>query len=128
MDGVGSDGSVLIVDAVVSVSADSKDPVYCSADPGEAPENGYPAGDSSRDMDEYTAVFEIDSVSDAYAVERLMNGLYDSVREESRTLRDGANDSTEMLEQFKAIRDAVQIPKPGKLTVTYEFRDEEFEG
>lgn len=77
-------------------------------------------------MDEYTAVFEVDSKSDAYAVERLMNGLYDSVREESRTLRKGSKDSSEMLEQFKAIRDAVQRPTSGKLTVTWE-RGEEFE-
>ena len=79
-------------------------------------------------MDEYTAVFEVDSKSDAYAVERLMNGLYDSLREESRTLRKGSSDSAEMLAQFEAIRDAVQRPTPGKLTVIYESREEEFEG
>lgn len=78
-------------------------------------------------MDEYTAVFEVDSKSDAYAVERLMNGLYDSLREESRTLRKGSNDSTEMLSEFKAIRDAVQRPTPGKLTVIYESHGGEFE-
>jgi len=79
-------------------------------------------------MDEHTAVFEINSKSDAYAVERLMNRLYDSLREESRTLRKESNDSTEMLEQFETIRDAVQRPTPGKLTVIYEFQEEEFEG
>ena len=79
-------------------------------------------------MDEYTAVFDIDSKTDAYAVERLMNRLYDSLREESRTLREGSNDSTEMLEQFKTIRDATQRPTPGKLTVIYESQDEEFDG
>ena len=79
-------------------------------------------------MDQHTAVFEIDSKSDAYAVERLMNGLYDSLREESRTLRNGSDDSTKMLEQFKTIRDAVARPTPGKLTVRYESRGEEFDG
>lgn len=79
-------------------------------------------------MDEYRAVFEIDSKSDGYAVERLMNRLYDSLREESQTLRKGSNDATEMLEQFEAIRDAAQRPTPGKLTVVYESQDTEFNG
>jgi predicted trehalose synthase len=79
-------------------------------------------------MNEYKAVFEIDSKTDAYAVERLMNRMYNSLREESRTLRDGSNDSTEMLEQFEAIRDATRRPTRGRVTVIYESRDEEFEG
>jgi predicted trehalose synthase len=79
-------------------------------------------------MDEYRAVFEIDSKSDGYAVERLMNRLYDSLREESQMLREGSNDATEMLEQFETIRDAAQRPTPGKLTVVYESQDEEFNG
>jgi hypothetical protein len=78
-------------------------------------------------MDEYTAVFDIDSKTDAYAVEWLMNRLYDSLREESRTLREGSNDSTEMLEQFETIRDAARRPTSGKLTLVYESREEEFE-
>ena len=78
-------------------------------------------------MDEYQAIFEIKSKTDAYAVERLMNRLYNSLREESRTIREGSTDATEMLAQFEAIRDATQKPTPGKLTVVYESRDEKFE-
>ncbi|WP_411964019.1 hypothetical protein [Haloferax sp. YSMS24] len=78
-------------------------------------------------MDEYTAVFEIDSESDAYAIERLMDRLYDSLREESRTLVEGSSDSTAVLEQFENIRNAARRPTPGTLTVIYESRDEEFE-
>lgn len=78
-------------------------------------------------MDEYKAVFEIDSKNDAYAVERLMNRLYDSVREESRTIREGSSDSREMIAHFEAIRDATRQPTPGKLTVVYESQDTEFE-
>lgn len=79
-------------------------------------------------MDEYTAVFDIDSKTDAYAVERLMNRLYDSLREESRTLGKGSNDSTEMLAQFETIRDAARRSTSGRLTLIYESQDEEFEG
>lgn len=78
-------------------------------------------------MDEYTAVFEIDSKSDAYAVERLMNRVYDSLREESRTLAAGTSDSTDMLDQFETIRNVARTPTPGKLTLIYETQDEDFD-
>ncbi len=78
-------------------------------------------------MDEYEATFEIESKTDAYAVERITNRLYDSIREESQTLRDGAGNSTEMLEQFEAIREAAKHPTPGQLMVVYRARDEGFE-
>ena len=69
----------------------------------------------------------MDSKTDALAVERLMNRLYDALREESRTLQDGTRDSTEMLSQFEAIREAARRRRPGRLTVVYEQRDEEFD-
>lgn len=78
-------------------------------------------------MDKYEAGFSIETETDAHAVERLLNRLYDSLREESRTLREGTGDSTEMLAEFKAIRDAASRRAPGELTVIYEQRDEEFE-
>lgn len=77
-------------------------------------------------MEEYEAIFEVESKTDAYAVERTLNRLYDSLREESMTVRGGTNDSTAMLEQFKAVRDAAQRPAPGTLTVVYEQEDEAF--
>lgn len=78
-------------------------------------------------MNEHEATFEIDSVSDAYAVERLMNTVYDTLREESRTIREGSSDSTGMMEQFQEVRDAARQPMPGRLTVRLEQRSEEFE-
>lgn len=79
-------------------------------------------------MDEYTATFEIESKADARAVERLLGRLYDSVREESRTVRDETGDSTATLAQFEALREAAGDGKPGRLTVTLERREESFEG
>ena len=73
-------------------------------------------------MDEHVAVFEVESEQSAQAVERLMDRLYDSVREESRTVRDGSSDSSEMLAQFEALRDATRRTTPGRLTVTSEPR------
>ena len=78
-------------------------------------------------MEEYEATFVIESKSAAYAMERSLARLYDSLREESRTVRDGTGDSSEMLEQFAAIRDAVRDPAPGTLTVTYERTGESFD-
>lgn len=78
-------------------------------------------------MTEYSAVFEIDSKTDAYAVERLMESLYDALREETRTLRDDANDTSAMLEQFEAIREAARDPSPGTLTIRYESSDGDFD-
>lgn len=78
-------------------------------------------------MEEYEATFTIESKSDAYAIERLMTHVYDSVREESRTTREGTEDSTQMLGEFKAIRDATRSPNPGRFTVVYETKEKGFE-
>lgn len=78
-------------------------------------------------MEEHAATFEVESKTDAYAIERLTNSLYDSLREESRTIREVSGDSTEMLEQFKTIRDAARDHRPGRLTVIYELLEEDFE-
>ncbi len=78
-------------------------------------------------MVEYEARFEIESKADAYAVERVLTRLYDALREEARTVREGSTDSMEMLDQFATIRNAAQDPSPGTLTVVYERGDEPFE-
>lgn len=78
-------------------------------------------------MDIYEATFEIKSQPDANAVERVLTRLYDSLREESRTVRNETSDSTEMLAQFEAIRAAAADPAPGSLTVIYKRKDESFE-
>ncbi|MFD1515812.1 hypothetical protein [Halomarina rubra] len=78
-------------------------------------------------MGEYKATFEIESKTDAHAVERVLTRLYDSLREEARTVGEGTTDSTEMLEQFATVRDAAQEPMPGTLTVIFEQDDDPFE-
>jgi len=77
-------------------------------------------------MQKYEATFGVESKRDALAVERLMNRLYDTLREESRTNQEGTEVSTEMLSEFEAIRDAARRTRPGRLTVDYEQRDGEF--
>lgn len=77
-------------------------------------------------MEEHEATFDIETRSDAAAVERLLERLYDAVREEARTVREGSADSTAMLAQFREVRDAARRPAPGQLTVVYERRDEAF--
>lgn len=78
-------------------------------------------------MATHTATFEIDTKSDAYAVERIMDTLYDSLREESRSVRTGSGDSTDMLAQFEEIRDATRRHSPGQFRIVYEPTDEEFD-
>lgn len=78
-------------------------------------------------MDEYEATFEITSRTDARAVERLLERLYDSLREESRTIRTGTSDSTAMLETFETLRDIARRERPGTLTVVFTQRDEGFD-
>lgn len=77
-------------------------------------------------MEEYEATFAIESKTDAYAVERLLNRLYDAVREESRKTREVTSDSTGTLSDFAAVRDAARRHAPGRLTVVYERREAEF--
>ena len=88
----------------------------------------YPPGGASRCMEKYEAAFEIESNTDALAVERLLNRLYDAVREESRTVREGTGDSTETIADFAALREAARRHAPGRLTVVYERRADEFGG
>lgn len=78
-------------------------------------------------MERYEATFEIESKSDSYAARRILERVYDTIREESRTVRAGTADSSELLEQFEALREIVRTPAPGRLTVTYEIHDEGFE-
>jgi hypothetical protein len=79
-------------------------------------------------MEKHEATFEIESKTDAYAVDRLMEQLYNSLREESRSLRAGSEDATSMLASFEAIRNAARSGRPGRLTVIYEQHEKEFDG
>jgi len=78
-------------------------------------------------MSRYEASFEIDSKTDSYAARRTLEQVYDTIREESRSVREGADDADELLEEFRTLRDAASQPTPGRLTITYERYDDEFE-
>jgi len=78
-------------------------------------------------MAHHEATFQVDSKADAYAVEKLLTQLYDTIREETRSVREGSADSTATLAEFEALRDAAERREPGELTVVYEVRDGEFE-
>lgn len=75
-------------------------------------------------MSRHEATFEIDSRSDAEAAHRLLERAYDSVREESRTVREGSASGEALLDAFQTLRDAAEDPAPGRLTVVYEVDDE----
>jgi hypothetical protein len=78
-------------------------------------------------MSRYEASFEIDSKTDAYAVRRILEQTYNTVREESRSVRNGSGDAEQLLEQFETLRNAAKQPTAGTLTITYETDDEVFD-
>ncbi|RDZ33931.1 MULTISPECIES: hypothetical protein [unclassified Haloferax] len=78
-------------------------------------------------MSRHVASFEIDSQTDSYAARRILERVYDTIREESSSGREDSPDTSELLESFKALRDAAKRPTAGKLTITYEQYDDEFE-
>ena len=79
-------------------------------------------------MTQHEASFEIDSMADSNATRRILEHAYDTIREESRTVREGSEDATELLDSFKTLRDAARrSSSPGRLTITYRRFDEEFD-
>lgn len=78
-------------------------------------------------MTRHEATFEITEQTDAHAVRRILDGLYDTVREESKSASNNTDDGAELLAQFESLRDAAVQPSPGKLTITYEQYDDTFE-
>ncbi|XVH30596.1 hypothetical protein ACNS7O_09315 [Haloferacaceae archaeon DSL9] len=75
-------------------------------------------------MTHYEAVFEIDSPSDARAIESMLTRLHDSLREESMVAGGSEAATNEMLTAFASVRDAVDHDRPGRLTIVYESFDE----
>jgi hypothetical protein len=76
-------------------------------------------------MPSHEATFHIDSRADAEAVRLVAERVYDALREETK---DGSNDTpNQMLDTFRALRDATRRPRPGTLTIRYDPRDESFE-
>jgi hypothetical protein len=78
-------------------------------------------------MSHYEASFEIDSKTDSYAARRILERVYDTIREESQSVREGSDDAEELLREFQTLRDAAKRPTPGRLTITYERYDDKFE-
>jgi hypothetical protein len=48
-------------------------------------------------MSHYEASFEIDSKTDSDAVQRMLEQAYDTIRKESRSMREGSDDAEELL-------------------------------
>lgn len=78
-------------------------------------------------MSRYEASFEIESKTDSYATRRILEQIYDTIREESRSVREGSDDASELLQAFSTLRDEAKRPAAGKLTVVYERYDDAFE-
>jgi hypothetical protein len=79
-------------------------------------------------MTRYQASFEIDSKTDSYAARRILERVYDTVQEESKSVRAGSEDADELLDAFRTLRDATEPPSPGTLTIVFERDDDaEFE-
>ena len=78
-------------------------------------------------MTTYEASFEIDSRTDSHAALRILEQVYDAVREESRSVREGTEDADELLQSFRTLREAAKARTPGRLTITYEQYDDGFE-
>jgi hypothetical protein len=76
-------------------------------------------------MTRQEATFTIDEASDAHAARRILERLFDSVREETSSA--SSADDTDVLDEFAALREAVEPPAPGSLTVTYERESGAFE-
>lgn len=77
-------------------------------------------------MTQYEATFEIDSRADAEAVRVLVERAYDALREETRKSDPDGDGPSEMLDAFRAIRDATRRSAPGTLTVEYVRSDGSF--
>lgn len=75
-------------------------------------------------MSRHEASFDIDSKTDSYAARRILEQAYDTIREESRSVREGTEDADALLREFEALRDAATQPADGKLTITYERYDD----
>ncbi|SFF76514.1 hypothetical protein SAMN04488063_0194 [Halopelagius inordinatus] len=75
-------------------------------------------------MSRHEASFDIDSKTDSYAARRILEQAYDTIREESRSVREGTEDADALLREFEALRDAAKRPADGKLTITYERYDD----
>lgn len=79
-------------------------------------------------MTRHEATFEIESRTDAHAVRMLTEQVLDTLREERRGLDQDRDTLDETVRDLRAIREAARDLSPGTLTITYEQRDEPFDG
>ncbi|WP_435159281.1 hypothetical protein [Haladaptatus sp. DFWS20] len=71
-------------------------------------------------MSRYEDSFKIDLKTDLYAAHRILERIYDTIREESRSVREGIDDADELLDAFQTLRDAPKQRTSGELTITLE--------
>lgn len=78
-------------------------------------------------MPRFEGTFEIDSKTDSHAARKILEQAYDTVREESRSVRAGTADATELLRQFETLKQEAKQSAPGRLTIVYERDADEFD-
>lgn len=76
-------------------------------------------------MSRHEASFEINSETDSYAARRILEQAYDTIREESKSVRENSDDSSELLRSFRTLRDSAKRTTDGELTITYEQYNDE---
>ena len=89
--------------------------------------DSYFSAETTTGMSRYEVSFDIDSKTDSYAARRMLEQVYDTIREESRSVREGTDGAEELLEEFRTLREAARRPTQGRLTITYEQYEGEFE-
>lgn len=76
-------------------------------------------------MEEYTATFDIESAADARTVSRVLDDLYDRLREEDLRVREGETVANQMLAEFRALQSEFDAGSTGQLVVTYRSESPE---
>jgi hypothetical protein len=60
-------------------------------------------------------------------VQQVLKHVHDTIRDESRTIREETEDANELLAAFESLQDAAMEPSPWGLKIVYERYDEDFE-
>jgi chitodextrinase len=72
-------------------------------------------------MSRYDATVTVSSETEAQAVKLVLEQAYNTLREETGTV----GNRSELLSRLEAVMAAAQQPRPGTLTISYEF-DEDY--
>jgi hypothetical protein len=78
-------------------------------------------------MSRYEAAFEVESKNRSQIVQQVLKPVHDTIRDESRTIREETENANELLAAFETLQDAAMEPSPWGLTIVYERYDEDFE-